>query len=371
MRARWMGLTLAVVLAATTASACGPAVTRNPAGVRLVRRASAEYVFYPVEGETARQLSESMRARRLRSDRGTALGLTRWRISWQARWSSFGGICRTRDPVVEAHIQVWLPRWDPPPTASPELVRQWNEFVYALSEHEVGHVDIALEARREVRSLLRGLTGSCSGIQARASAAVSRLLYEYRRRQNRFDERERQAADPRLVWPPRSAPAPLHGEETGRVEGGLPAIAALDSAGPLSAEVVSGCYRLAAPPGAGGTAEGEFWSAAVHLDTVVARRLGPTPLPFPDPARRAVVTLAPASPALTEDTLRVSTAWQIVPPDTLRIVRSTGFHGEVVTLRWQDGSFAGHRETFSDVAGRAPGPREPVQLVPEECPLAE
>ncbi|MBW3572473.1 MAG: hypothetical protein KY467_15335 [Gemmatimonadetes bacterium] len=137
---------------------------------------------------------------------------------------------------------------------------------------------------------------------------------------------------------------------------------------PLSADALAGrCFRLLRADGAPVHRAGAFWSAPVRLDTARSVRLGAMPLPRPD-GTFVLVTLAPASASLTGDTLRTSSHWSVEPPETLRLVRSTGFVGETVTLRRVGSHWAGERERWDDVVI----PNEvrnvhPVRLVPAEC----
>jgi hypothetical protein len=139
---------------------------------------------------------------------------------------------------------------------------------------------------------------------------------------------------------------------------------------PLSVQALAGrCFRLQRPGGEPLQAEGRFWSGVVRLDSTRSLRLGPYQLETPNPHNgHVLVTLVPASEALTRDTMRHSSHWSIRPPDTLKLWRSTGYTGESITLRRQGDRWAGEREFFSDVvvAGE-PRRFHPVQLVPADC----
>jgi predicted secreted Zn-dependent protease len=185
------------------AAACAPA--ERPAGPEpvVVRRPSAEYVFYDVTGDTPTALWESMRAERP-GDLGTYFGRTEWNVTWRASWEG-AGLCRVRTADVRLTMRIILPRWTPPPGASPELVTRWEAFLRALSEHEAGHADIAASAEREVRRALEAVTApSCAMMESGTRLAAQRVLDDYRERNRQFDTRTRHGATEGAVWPPRA-----------------------------------------------------------------------------------------------------------------------------------------------------------------------
>ncbi|HEX6040476.1 hypothetical protein, partial [Longimicrobium sp.] len=75
-----------------------------------------------------------------------------------------------------------------------------------------------------------------------------------------------------------------------------------------------------------------------------------------------------ASEALTEDTLRFSSHWSR-ERDRLRLLRSTGFMGEEISLTAAGARLSGERSFLSDVVVAGATRRvERVHLVPCPCP---
>src|SRR2546429_6174615 len=55
---------------------------------------------------------------------------------------------------VSLNVAVTLPRWKPPATASPEVVKAWQGYVKAVRVHEAGHRAIAERNARDVFAAL-------------------------------------------------------------------------------------------------------------------------------------------------------------------------------------------------------------------------
>lgn len=188
----------ACVLLAGCAPKAEPGSAPGPVFLPGVR-----YEFYDVEGATARELAASIRQARPPSQPG--IGQTTWNVSWQAQWE--GTPCQVRWAEVRSTIVVSMPRWNAPPDAPPRLVKEWNEMVRALSVHEAGHVEHALEAERELRrTLLRVTASSCSLMTLRTNQVAQWVLDEARMGDQRYDERTRGGWTQGVVWPRGASP---------------------------------------------------------------------------------------------------------------------------------------------------------------------
>jgi predicted secreted Zn-dependent protease len=173
------------------------------------RRAAAEYVTYDVQGSTPGELFTAMRRDGPRAPgEAPSYGRTEWMVTWRARWAG-SGPCRVQNVDVQLRTRIILPRWVQPPDAPAGLVERWNAFMAALSEHEVGHADIAASAARQVRREVERVTSpTCAGMEPLTQAAAERVLEEHRRRNLEYDRRTRHGLTQGAVWPPRDAASP-------------------------------------------------------------------------------------------------------------------------------------------------------------------
>lgn len=203
IRARPPLLLACALLAACGASAATPARPRpEPGGVNPPAAAKPTFAYYEVTGSSARDLALSMR--RLAPPAG--FGRTLWNVTWAMRWEPAGGLgatCRITAATVTLRTEVRLPHWDPPADASPGLVAQWHRFIESLRVHENGHLEIAVQAQREVERALRRLEApSCTMMQGVGNQTAERILSELRGRERAYDERTRHGATQGAVWPP-------------------------------------------------------------------------------------------------------------------------------------------------------------------------
>jgi predicted secreted Zn-dependent protease len=116
-------------------------------------------------------------------------GRTRWRVQWNFRVESAGGSCHLASATTELDIKMTLPRWDAPPSASPELVKRWNRFSTALRKHEDGHRDIAVAAANaiEKHAVKAAPATSCETLKQTLSRIADATLQEYRDRGTSYD----------------------------------------------------------------------------------------------------------------------------------------------------------------------------------------
>jgi len=116
-------------------------------------------------------------------------GRTRWRVQWNFRVESVDGSCRLASATTDLDIRMSLPRWDPPPSASPELVRRWNRFMSALRKHEDGHRDIAVAAANaiEKHAMKAAPEPDCDTLKKTLSQIADATVQEYRDRGTSYD----------------------------------------------------------------------------------------------------------------------------------------------------------------------------------------
>ena len=135
--------------------------------------------------------------------------------------------------------------------------------------------------------------------------------------------------------------------------------------GPLSAAAVAGCYQFTHSDGRPIRSPSGFWSAPVRLDTALALGDGD------DSSIRepGVFAVAPTGPIVEPiDTALMRSTWQILPPDTLLVSRSTGFAGQDMRLNRSAEGFAGVEIWGSDVVDTTPPTEDSVVARRVSCP---
>lgn len=115
---------------------------------------------------------------------------TRWQLRWNFRVEQHPGAnCQLASAKTELDIHMTLPRWMPPPNASPVLVKRWNTFAAALRKHEDGHRDIAIEAARVVTDRAAAVLPErdCATLKQRLQRVADDTLREYRDKESSYD----------------------------------------------------------------------------------------------------------------------------------------------------------------------------------------
>ncbi len=100
---------------------------------------------------------------------------TKWTVHWN--WPGQGtATCRLQDAEVSYEVTVTFPRWTPTEHATPELVTQWNGYLYALALHENGHVN---NVTSHIPALVAAIKGSTCPLAEGAAQAVLQQIRQF------------------------------------------------------------------------------------------------------------------------------------------------------------------------------------------------
>jgi predicted secreted Zn-dependent protease len=189
-------LIAAVVL---LAYACGssnpePVSTPTPAPDSAARAAlrasiSAREQYYDIDGSSAGALRNQIRRLGPKDESGKSQdALTVWNLEWGYGTVQRGDSCLLRDVKVTLDVSVTLPRWKPPATASPELLKTWQAYLKAVRLHEAGHRTIAERNAREVMAALTPLRGTnCDKLSGEATRLAEQIVADGRARNRAYD----------------------------------------------------------------------------------------------------------------------------------------------------------------------------------------
>jgi predicted secreted Zn-dependent protease len=136
--------------------------------------------YYLVEGVEPAEINESMRARNLAgrgSADGFAVGVTRWDAHW--RWPAWtDGTCDLQKLEFDFDVTVTLPQLANE-NASPDVKRQWGNFVADVVAHEAEHVRLIHEHKAKIIEAIQSAT--CDTAEVEGGAAMARLSEANRR----------------------------------------------------------------------------------------------------------------------------------------------------------------------------------------------
>ncbi len=187
--------TVAAIVLATGCGSSSPEVAPPPAPVSTVAPTAAmpsivaREQYYDIDGSSAGALRNQIRRLGPKDESGKSQdALTVWSIEWVYGTAQRGDSCVLRDVKVTLDVAVTLPRWKPPATATPELLKTWQAYFKAVRLHEAGHRTIAERNAREVMAALAPLRGaSCDNLSNEASRTAERIVADGRARNRAYD----------------------------------------------------------------------------------------------------------------------------------------------------------------------------------------
>ena len=182
-----MWIWLIAALAANT----GTIAPEADDGVEIVERR----VYYPVHGLNRNDLRAELDAALARRgiDGGMA-GRTEQELTTRYELAPLpSGGCRLAGLEVTLHVTITLPRWEPDGEPVRGLRDRWNAMVAALTLHEEGHRDIAVDTARRLYSDLRALdTGrDCQALNRDAQRALFSARLRHGVRDRAYEHRTR------------------------------------------------------------------------------------------------------------------------------------------------------------------------------------
>src|SRR5437867_12413071 len=186
----------AVMLTLACASSPEPASTPTPAAdsaalARTAPRAAvtAREQYYDIDGSSAGALRNQISRLGPKDESGTSHdALTVWSLEWTYGTAQRADGCALRDVKVTLDVSVTLPRWKPPATASPGLLKTWQAYLKAVRLHEAGHRTIAERNAREVMAALMPLRGTnCDKLSGEATRLAEQIAADGRARNRAYD----------------------------------------------------------------------------------------------------------------------------------------------------------------------------------------
>jgi predicted secreted Zn-dependent protease len=162
------------------------------------------FVYYTITGSTAAELRAQME--RLGPGGAGAShydAASEWHFNWahRSRPGPYG--CAIDSVGVRATITMTMPKWDPPPDASPALRERWHVFLAALLVHEEGHRQIAISHGQQMVQALQALppAPTCAALKAAVDATAKQILDRASRADAEYDRRTRHGLEQGTKFP--------------------------------------------------------------------------------------------------------------------------------------------------------------------------
>lgn len=195
-RGRRGGLAALVLLLIVAACEAGGRESAQPSGlIGIARRleiltgvSELTLNYYDIHGTSSGELrAEMARKGPIDLSKERRDGFFEWRIDWSWPDGPDGKPSFERTEA-RGRYKLTLPRWEPPASASTELITEWERFLVAMLDHERVHLDNALSHRAEIERVIREAARANPGInREQADSLGQKLLKRLRERDIDFD----------------------------------------------------------------------------------------------------------------------------------------------------------------------------------------
>ncbi|CAD5378566.1 conserved hypothetical protein [Pseudomonas sp. OF001] len=149
---------------------------------------SLSYTDYRVEANGRQSLSKLLaNSSPIRHKGKTFHAYTTWRISWQYRWDKdTDGACRIARVSTTLDTTIQLPRLD---NASARQQEQFQRYLVALRQHELGHHHYGRQAAQEVDRQLQAMPAmpDCTRLIAAANRLAHHIVERYKDEERTYD----------------------------------------------------------------------------------------------------------------------------------------------------------------------------------------
>lgn len=160
--------------------------------------------LYDVLGTSAFAIRADInRKRPLGKDGKRHDALTRWDVEWKYDYGRFLGDCELSNIRVNVTTTYTMPRWRPPPNASPALVKRWNAYARALWKHEREHGRRGVRTAEEIHRMLGSQPSrdSCASLSTRADSLARQVIARHSAEDAAYDVRTNHGASEGARFP--------------------------------------------------------------------------------------------------------------------------------------------------------------------------
>ncbi len=185
MNSRLLLVATAVVVAAAAFVPMRP----EPPTVDKVSRGivgTTDVKYYDVHGRTPGDVARSMQELGAETNGNLGHGRASYRGAWHTR-SDGAGQCDLTSVRVTMVSETALPRWTPPVDTVPGVYAEWQRFMSALQQHEIGHKDISDRGAQELLDGMLALKTFCSQVPRDLKRLTDSITAQTQRRQAAYD----------------------------------------------------------------------------------------------------------------------------------------------------------------------------------------
>lgn len=146
-----------------------------------------DYADYPVPASDDSSLGMTLNRNSPIHDNGVTFHAnTTWTVNWSYHWVAENGYCRLTNVATDLHAVIKLPRLE---GGDSDTREQFDQYLHALHQHELGHYAIGRKAALDVDRELRALPvmADCQRLNATANRVAHRIVARYTEEERTYD----------------------------------------------------------------------------------------------------------------------------------------------------------------------------------------
>ena len=147
--------------------------------------------FYDIQGTTTKQLLQAIVENGFEEKDGSICAAhTDWRVNWDLKYFPQGDqACALTDFKVSVTAEYLLPQFSNIENAPADLKQKWQTFIHALTFHEQGHKDLAVQAAGDIEAAFKNLPpeSNCNELRQSANAEAEKIIRGYRKKEKQYD----------------------------------------------------------------------------------------------------------------------------------------------------------------------------------------
>ena len=146
-----------------------------------------DYQYYAVDADAYPTLGQAISAASsIRQDGKVFHGYTKWYVKWRYRWQQRPGNCKLTQVTTSLTSTITLPRLQ---GGSAPQRREFDRYLQALRNHELGHYGYGQKAARQIDEQLSALPAmaTCRVLESTANALAQERLDQQIQLEKRYD----------------------------------------------------------------------------------------------------------------------------------------------------------------------------------------
>lgn len=159
---------------------------------------------YEIRGSSARQLRAQMSVLGTKwSDGKVYDARTDWHVRWNHGYRRSKSGCSIASVRTTVSVTYTYPKWVDRLSGPAHLRAKWDNYMAALTQHERGHRDIAVDAAERIEQAIASLgpMKSCDELGKAANTLGHRIVDEYKRKEVDYDRETAHGRSQGAVFP--------------------------------------------------------------------------------------------------------------------------------------------------------------------------